>query len=35
MLIKVPSSLNGLKSKVDKLDFEKLKFVLVDLKKIK
>ena len=33
MLIKVPSSLNGLKSKVDELDFEKLKFVRVDLKK--
>ena len=35
MLIKVPSGLNNLKSKVDNLDVDKLKLVPVYLKRIK
>ena len=35
ILVNVPASLNDLKTKVDYLEFKKLKTVLGDLKKIK
>ena len=34
-MVNVPSSLNNLKSKLDDLDVDKLKFSRIDLKKIK